>query len=163
MKKVRTEGLGHITSSVQIGTMAEAVRGELLTYDLSQHIMALMSLLNDSPFTLLLLSLYIKSSESLRAMSNSIASPPVVEERIKYDIVTLTRFLTEEQTKHKEATGDFTHAFPPTACPIHTDRACIQQAPLPCPPIFLQINSLLRPPCKSHQPNRPCRLFKHNR
>lgn len=50
MKKVRTEGLGHITSSVQIGTMAEVVRGELLTYDLSQHIMALMSLLNGSPF-----------------------------------------------------------------------------------------------------------------
>jgi len=29
-------------------------------------------------------------------------------ERINTEIVTLTRFLTEEQTKHKEATGDFT-------------------------------------------------------
>jgi len=29
-------------------------------------------------------------------------------EAINLDIVTLTRFLTEEQTKHKEATGDFT-------------------------------------------------------
>jgi len=29
-------------------------------------------------------------------------------ERINTDIITLTRFLTEEQTKHKEATGDFT-------------------------------------------------------
>jgi fructose-1,6-bisphosphatase I len=29
-------------------------------------------------------------------------------ERINYDIITLTRFLTEEQAKHKEATGDFT-------------------------------------------------------
>lgn len=29
-------------------------------------------------------------------------------ERINTDIVTLTRFLTEEQSKHKEATGDFT-------------------------------------------------------
>ena len=29
-------------------------------------------------------------------------------ERINTDIVTLTRFLTEEQTKHKAATGDFT-------------------------------------------------------
>jgi len=29
-------------------------------------------------------------------------------ETINLDIVTLTRFLTEEQTKHKEATGDFT-------------------------------------------------------
>ena len=34
--------------------------------------------------------------------------PPVQNERINTDIVTLTRFLTEEQTKHKEATGDFT-------------------------------------------------------
>lgn len=30
-------------------------------------------------------------------------------EKINTDIVTLTRFLTEEQTKHKEATGDFTY------------------------------------------------------
>lgn len=29
-------------------------------------------------------------------------------EKINTDIVTLTRFLTEEQGKHKEATGDFT-------------------------------------------------------
>jgi fructose-1,6-bisphosphatase I len=29
-------------------------------------------------------------------------------EKINVDIVTLTRFLTEEQAKHKEATGDFT-------------------------------------------------------
>jgi fructose-1,6-bisphosphatase I len=29
-------------------------------------------------------------------------------EQINTNIVTLTRFLTEEQTKHKEATGDFT-------------------------------------------------------
>ncbi|KAF2754828.1 inositol phosphatase [Pseudovirgaria hyperparasitica] len=29
-------------------------------------------------------------------------------EKVNTDIVTLTRFLTEEQTKHKEATGDFT-------------------------------------------------------
>jgi fructose-1,6-bisphosphatase I len=32
----------------------------------------------------------------------------VQQEAINTDIVTLTRFLTEEQTKHKEATGDFT-------------------------------------------------------
>lgn len=31
-----------------------------------------------------------------------------VEEAINYNIVTLTRFLTEEQAKVKEATGDFT-------------------------------------------------------
>jgi len=29
-------------------------------------------------------------------------------EKINTDIVTLTRHLTEEQAKHKEATGDFT-------------------------------------------------------
>lgn len=33
-------------------------------------------------------------------------------EKINTDIVTLTRFLTEEQTKHKEATGDFTYGVP---------------------------------------------------
>lgn len=32
-------------------------------------------------------------------------------EVINYDIVTLTRFLTEEQAKHKEATGDFTYVY----------------------------------------------------
>ncbi len=31
-------------------------------------------------------------------------------ESINIDIITLTRFLTEEQTKHREATGDFTWA-----------------------------------------------------
>jgi len=29
-------------------------------------------------------------------------------EKVNTHIVTLTRFLTEEQVKHKEATGDFT-------------------------------------------------------
>lgn len=43
-------------------------------------------------------------------MSNGTATP-VPQEKINYDIVTLTRFLTEEQTKHKEATGDFTYAL----------------------------------------------------
>ncbi|KAI9733551.1 MAG: Fructose-1,6-bisphosphatase [Cirrosporium novae-zelandiae] len=32
----------------------------------------------------------------------------VGQEKINTDIITLTRFLTEEQSKHKEATGDFT-------------------------------------------------------
>lgn len=41
-------------------------------------------------------------------MSNTPSSAPS-QERINYDIVTLTRFLTEGQTKHKEATGDFTY------------------------------------------------------
>lgn len=33
----------------------------------------------------------------------------VGNEKINTDIITLTRFLTEEQAKHKEATGDFTY------------------------------------------------------
>lgn len=37
----------------------------------------------------------------------------VGREAINTDIVTLTRFLTEEQSKHKEATGDFTYVFLP--------------------------------------------------
>lgn len=32
-------------------------------------------------------------------------------EKINTDIVTLTRFFTEEQAKVKEATGDFTYVF----------------------------------------------------
>lgn len=36
------------------------------------------------------------------------ASPPMEGEKVNTHIVTLTRFLTEEQVKHKEATGDFT-------------------------------------------------------
>lgn len=35
-------------------------------------------------------------------------------EKINTNIVTLTRFLTEEQVKHKEATGDFTYVNPPS-------------------------------------------------
>jgi fructose-1,6-bisphosphatase I len=39
---------------------------------------------------------------------NGEANTGVGTESINTDIVTLTRFLTEEQTKHKEANGDFT-------------------------------------------------------
>ena len=35
---------------------------------------------------------------------------PAEMEKINTHIITLTRFLTEEQAKHKEATGDFTYA-----------------------------------------------------
>ena len=38
---------------------------------------------------------------------------PVTQEKINTDIVTLTRFLTEEQSKHREATGDFTCVLKP--------------------------------------------------
>lgn len=42
------------------------------------------------------------------AGTNNDDSPPMGNEQIKTEIMTLTRFLTEEQSKHKEATGDFT-------------------------------------------------------
>lgn len=32
-------------------------------------------------------------------------------EKVNTNIITLTRFLTEEQAKHKEATGDFTYVL----------------------------------------------------
>ena len=46
---------------------------------------------------------------------------PIAQEKINIDIVTLTRFLTEEQTKHKEATGDFTHVFLYSEHCLHAD------------------------------------------
>ena len=42
--------------------------------------------------------------------TNGANGGPAGGEIINTDIVTLTRFLTEEQSKHKEATGDFTYA-----------------------------------------------------
>ena len=44
--------------------------------------------------------------------ANGDSAAPIAQEKINTDIVTLTRFLTEEQSKHKEATGDFTHVGP---------------------------------------------------
>ena len=41
-------------------------------------------------------------------MSNGQQSGPVGQEAINTNIMTLTTFLTEEQTNYKEATGDFT-------------------------------------------------------
>jgi hypothetical protein len=49
--------------------------------------------------------------------ANGSNTPPVAQEKINTDIITLTRFLTEEQTKHKEATGDFTYIVPPHSLP----------------------------------------------
>jgi fructose-1,6-bisphosphatase I len=43
-----------------------------------------------------------------QANGNGNGPGAVGTESINTDIVTLTRFLTEEQAKHKEATGDFT-------------------------------------------------------
>ena len=44
--------------------------------------------------------------------ANGTTHPSTSNEQVKTDIVTLTRFLTEEQAKHKEATGDFTYGLP---------------------------------------------------
>jgi len=41
-------------------------------------------------------------------MANNGSAPPVGQENINTDIVTLSRFLTEEQTKYPDASGDFT-------------------------------------------------------
>lgn len=37
------------------------------------------------------------------------SAPPVGQENVNTDIITLTRFLTEGQAKQPEATGDFTY------------------------------------------------------
>lgn len=44
-------------------------------------------------------------------MANNGGAPPVGHENINTDIVTLTRFFTEEQVKVPEATGDFTYVL----------------------------------------------------
>lgn len=49
--------------------------------------------------------------------TNGTTTPPTSTEQIKTDIITLTRFLTEEQAKHKEATGDFTYSISPFPLP----------------------------------------------
>lgn len=41
--------------------------------------------------------------------TNGNGAGAVGNENINTDIITLTRFLTEEQSKHPEATGDFTY------------------------------------------------------
>ena len=48
-------------------------------------------------------------------------------EKIQTDIITLSRFLTEEQTKHKEATGDFTYVWTRS----HGHGIDLKQTPVP--------------------------------
>lgn len=93
-------------------------------------------------------------------MSNGTATP-VAQEKINIDIVTLTRFLTEEQRKHKEATGDFTYRSESFHNAIF--KLIIEQPPVPRPAILLQVNCVLYPPSHSDQPDRSCGLLKHNR
>ena len=49
---------------------------------------------------------------------------PAGAEKINTDIVTLTRFLTEEQVKHKEATGDFTYVLDQALGDASSSSAC---------------------------------------
>lgn len=83
---------------------------------------------------------------------------PVAQEKINTDIVTLTRFLTEEQSKHKEATGDFTYVFNPLFMSIRspTQLIPVSKPVMPCSTILLQINCLLHSPSQSHKSQRSC-------
>lgn len=63
-------------------------------------------------------------------------SHPVQNEKVNTDIVTLTRFLTEEQAKHREATGDFTYTYNHSYSYFYRLTILIQIT-LPCSPIFL--------------------------
>jgi hypothetical protein len=53
-----------------------------------------------------------------------------IKEEINYDIITLTRHLTEEQTKHKEATGDFTYDGRCSHADLPTDNCTDSSATL---------------------------------
>lgn len=52
--------------------------------------------------------LFLRKHPFIMATQASNGDGPVGQEKINTDIITLTRFLTEEQVKVKEATGDFT-------------------------------------------------------
>jgi hypothetical protein len=54
-------------------------------------------------------TLRIPDRRTMANNGNGNGDAPVAAPKINTDIVTLTRFLTEEQAKHKEATGDFTY------------------------------------------------------
>ena len=77
---------------------------------------------------------------------------PVGQEKINTDIVTLSRFLTEEQTKHKEATGDFT--FVAVQSPMWF-QANFPQTIVPCPPVRLQDHKLLHPKSFPYKRTKP--------
>lgn len=74
-------------------------------------------------------------------------------EKINTDIVTLTRFLTEEQSKHKEATGEFTYVFYSLSMNIWPPQMLmpVSKPTVPRSTILLQIHCLLHPPSQSHQ------------
>lgn len=74
------------------------------------------------------------------------------------NIVTLTRFLTEEQTKVKEATGDFTYVLRMNEYEqaymnfyLHTEKL---QITLPCSPVLVQGHFVLYPSSYINKPDR---------
>lgn len=85
-------------------------------------------------------------------------------ESINTEIVTLSRHLSEEQAKHKEATGDFTYVdwemlkFVRPQLTLHP-----RQSAMPRAPILFQVDSLLHPTSLADQPVRPRWLFQHHR
>ena len=96
---------------------------------------------------------------------NNAETAPGAQEKINTNIVTLTRFLTEEQSKHKEATGDFTYVFDPLPVNIRSRTVLIpvSKTAMPCSTILLQVNCLLHPPSQSHKSQRSCRLIQQHR
>lgn len=81
-------------------------------------------------------------------MANNGGAPPVGHEGINTDIVTLTRFFTEEQVKAPEATGDFTYVFlfsVPLIIPNYSNAVLLDQSPLPRSSVLFQVHCLLHP------------------
>jgi hypothetical protein len=95
-------------------------------------------------------------------MASNGSGVPVQNEKVNTDIVTLTRFLTEEQAKHKEASGDFTYESI-ALLPSPNLKLTRLQITLPCPPILLQVDCILHPTGDPDQPYRPRRLKQHHR
>lgn len=96
---------------------------------------------------------------------NNGGAAPVAQEKINTDIVTLTRFLTEEQSKHKEATGDFTYVFDLLFMSIRfpTMLIFVSKPAMPCSTVLLQIHRLLHPPSQSHKSQRSCWFIQQHR
>lgn len=93
--------------------------------------------------------------------ANGTTHAPASNEQVKTDIITLTRFLTEEQAKHREATGDFTYGtikLSP-APSVHPPLILPLQPPLPRPPVLFQVNRILDSTCQPCKPLWPSRIL----
>lgn len=82
-------------------------------------------------------------------------------EKVNTNIVTLTRFLTEEQAKHPEATGDFT--YDAAYLGFHDTKLTIAFQPaLPRSPVLFQVHRLLHPTRHPRQPDRSGWFLQHH-